>query len=79
MDETLSNRMRAEKLVEAMSLEQKIAQLHGGMRTIDIYNVDMEELENLSEEEYEEQMAQLRVERHVNGIDELGIPRMRVT
>lgn len=79
MDETLSNKERAEKLVEAMTLEQKIAQLHGGMKTIDIYNVDMEELENLSEEEYEERMTQLRVERHVKGIEELGIPRMRVT
>jgi len=79
MDETLTDRERAEKLVDAMSLEQKISQLHGGMKTIDIYNIDMEAMKDLSEEEYEEQMAQLRVERHVNGIDELGIPRMRVT
>lgn len=79
MNESLSDKERAEKLVESMNLDQKISQLHGGMRTIDIYNVDMEAMEDLSEEEYEEQMEQLRVERHVKGLDELGIPRMRVT
>ena len=36
-DTSLSPRERAEKLVEAMTLEQKIAQLHGAMETIDIY------------------------------------------
>jgi beta-glucosidase len=35
----LSPRERGEKLVEAMTLEQKIAQLHGAMETIDIYAV----------------------------------------
>jgi hypothetical protein len=33
-DTSLSPRERAEKLVEAMTLEQKIAQLHGAMETI---------------------------------------------
>ena len=36
-DTALTPRERAEKLVEAMTLEQKIAQLHGAMETIDIY------------------------------------------
>lgn len=79
MNKSLSNRERAIELVQAMSLDQKIAQLHGGMKTIDIYNIDMEEMENLSEEEYEEMMTQLRVERHVLGDEDLGIPRMRIT
>jgi len=37
MDQSLSPRERAEKLVAAMTLEQKIQQLHGNMETIDIY------------------------------------------
>ena len=36
-DTSLSPRERAERLVGAMTLEQKIAQLHGAMETIDIY------------------------------------------
>jgi hypothetical protein len=36
---SLSPRERVEKLVEAMTLEQKIAQLHGAMETIDIYAI----------------------------------------
>ena len=35
-DTSLSPRERATKLVEAMTLEQKIAQLLGAMETIDI-------------------------------------------
>src|SRR4051794_30041513 len=35
-DPSLSPRERATKLVAAMTLEQKIAQLHGAMETIDI-------------------------------------------
>ena len=38
MDQSLSPRERAEKLVAAMTLEQKIAQLHGAMNTINIYD-----------------------------------------
>ena len=37
MDPSLDPRVRAEKLVAAMTLEQKIAQLHGSMNTINIY------------------------------------------
>jgi len=76
MDTSLSPRERAIKLVEAMTLEQKIRQLHGNMETIDIYGLssqakDAEEMEQLA--------AQIRVERHVIAEDELGIPRMRIT
>ena len=38
-DSFLSPREQATKLVEAMTLEQKIAQLHGAMETIDIYAI----------------------------------------
>lgn len=79
MDASKSDRQRAEELVSAMTLEEKIAQLHGGMKTINIYDVDMSAMQDLSDEEYDEMMTQLRVERHVEGIDSLEIPRMRVT
>ena len=36
---SLAYRERAEMLVEAMTLEQKIAQLHGAMEAIDIYAI----------------------------------------
>src|SRR4051812_45409334 len=73
LDTTLSAAERAEKLVEAMTLEQKIAQLHGAMETVDIYALSRET------EDMEQLAAQIRVERHVSGIDELGIPRLRIT
>ena len=76
MDKTLSPRGRAEKLVAAMTLEQKIQQLHGAMATIDIYAISTQVT---SKEEMEQLAAQLRIERHVKGIDELGIPRFRIT
>ncbi|WP_084286265.1 beta-glucosidase family protein [Solirubrobacter soli] len=68
----MSPRERAEKLVATMSLEQKIAQLHGAMETIDIYAA-------ARESRVEELAAQIRIERHVAAIDELGIPRFRIT
>lgn len=71
-DSTLPPRRRAELLVEAMTLEQKIAQLHGSMQTIDIYNMP-------EPEPGADPADQFRVERHVAGIDELGIPRFRIT
>jgi beta-glucosidase len=70
----LSPGERARALVAAMTLEQKIAQLHGAMETIDIYAVPMG-----SAEEIADAADQFRVERHVAGIDELGIPRFRIT
>jgi beta-glucosidase len=76
-DTSLSPRERAEKLVEAMTLEQKIAQLHGAMETIDIYAMSAQAAE--SGADMDELAAQIRVERHVTGIDELGIPRFRIT
>ncbi len=76
MDAALSPRERAEKLVAAMTLEQKIAQLHGNMETIDIYGLANQAT---SAEEMEQLAAQIRVERHVIADDDLGIPRMRIT
>ena len=37
LDPSKTPRQRAERLVAAMTLEQKIAHLHGAMDTIDIY------------------------------------------
>ncbi|MGM9931491.1 beta-glucosidase [Pradoshia sp.] len=80
MDKSLSPRERAEKLVAAMTLEQKIAQLHGAMNTINIYDLpSMDEMNMMSPEEQERLMAQIQVQRHVKGIEELGIPRFRIT
>ncbi|HLM21295.1 MAG TPA: glycoside hydrolase family 3 C-terminal domain-containing protein [Propionibacteriaceae bacterium] len=76
-DTSLSPRERAEKLVEAMTLEQKIAQLHGAMETIDIYAITREATE--SGADMDQLAAQIRVERHVKAIEELGIPRFRIT
>jgi len=44
----MSPRERAEQLVAAMTLEQKIAQLHGAMETIDIYALSATMYEALS-------------------------------
>src|SRR3954469_25605624 len=68
---------RALALVAAMSLDQKIAQLHGAMETIDIYAITTEAKE--SGADMDALAAQIRVERHVEAIDELGIPRFRIT
>ena len=76
-DTSLSPRERAQRLVAAMSLEQKIAQLHGAMETIDIYALTTQAAE--SGEDMDQLAAQIQIERHVAGIDELGIPRFRIT
>ena len=76
-DTSLSPRERAKKLVEAMTLEQKIAQLHGAMETIDIYAITAQAAE--SGADMDQLAAQIRVERHVKAIEELGIPRFRIT
>jgi beta-glucosidase len=76
-DRSLSPRERAEKLVEAMTLDQKIAQLHGAMETIDIYAITAEAAQ--SGEDMDQLAAQIQIERHVQAIDELGIPRFRIT
>lgn len=60
-----------------MTLEQKIAQLHGAMDTLDIHGIAARAAE--SGQSFEEVAGQVRIERHVAGIDELGIPRLRVT
>ena len=70
-------RERAKKLVEAMTLEQKIAQLHGAMETIDIYAITAQAAE--SGADMDQLAAQIRVERHVTAIQELAIPRFRIT
>lgn len=76
LDAARTPRQRAEALVAAMSLEQKIAQLHGNMETIDIYSMSNSAT---SAEEMEQLAAQIRIERHVAATEELEIPRMRVT
>jgi beta-glucosidase len=76
-DTSLSPRERAKRLVEAMTLEQKVAQLHGAMETIDIYAIIAQAAE--SGEDMDQLAAQIQVERHVKAIDELGIPRFRIT
>lgn len=77
LDTSLSPRERAEALVRAMTLEQKIAQLHGAMETIDIYGMTQQAHE--AGEDLDTLAAQIRIERHVDAIDELGIPRFRIT
>jgi beta-glucosidase len=62
-DMSLSPRERAKKLVEAMTLEPKIVQLHGAMETIDIYAITREAAE--SGADMDQLAAQIRVERHV--------------
>ena len=80
MDKSLSPHERAEKLVAAMTLEQKIAQLHGAMETINIYTLpSADEINAMNAEEQELFMAQIQVQRHVKGIEELEIPRFRIT
>jgi beta-glucosidase len=76
LDETSAAGERAAALVAAMTLEQKISQLHGAMETIDIYA-----LSSLATtaEEMEQLAAQIRVERHVDADEHLGIPRFRIT
>jgi beta-glucosidase len=76
-DTSLSPNERAKSLVEAMTLEQKIAQLHGAMETIDIYAITAEAAE--SGADMDQLAAQIQVVRHVTAIDELGIPRFRIT
>lgn len=76
-DTSLSPRERGEKLVEAMTLEEKIAQLHGAMETIDIYGITAQAKD--SGADMDQLAAQIRIERHVRPIDELGIPRFRIT
>src|SRR3954452_7366070 len=76
-DASLSARERAESLVAAMTLEQKIAQLHGAMETIDIYAMSADAA--ASGEGLEQLAAQIQIERHVRAIDEIGIPRFRIT
>jgi len=75
-DTTKSPRERAEALVAVMSVDQKIQQLHGNMETIDIYGMSAQAT---TQEEMDQLAAQIRVERHVAAIDELGIPRFRIT
>jgi beta-glucosidase len=76
-DRSLPAHRRAELLVAAMTLEQKIAQLHGAMETIDIYAMTAQAAE--SGEDFEQLAAQIQVERHVAAIEDLGIPRFRIT
>ncbi|WP_225754393.1 beta-glucosidase [Actinotalea sp. Marseille-Q4924] len=76
-DTSLAPAERARLLVAAMTLEQKIAHLHGAMETIDIYEISARAA--AEGQDLEQLAAQIRVERHVAGIEELGIPRFRIT
>src|SRR3954469_19535556 len=76
-DTSLPPRERAESLVAAMTLEQKIAQLHGAMETIDIYALSSQVAE--SGGDLDQLAAQIQIERHVPAIEQLGIPRFRIT
>ena len=76
-DTSLPPRERATKLVAAMTLEQKAAQLHGAMETIDIYAIAAQAAE--SGTDMDQLAAQIQIERHVKAIDELGISRCRIT
>lgn len=76
MDTSLPPRERAVRLVGAMTVEQKIAQLHGAMETIDIYGMAAQAT---SSAEMDALAAQIRIERHVDAVEELGIPRFRIT
>jgi beta-glucosidase len=76
-DTSTEPRARATQLVAAMSVEQKIAQLHGAMETIDIYAISAQAAE--SGADMDQLAAQIQIERHVTAIDELGIPRFRIT
>jgi beta-glucosidase len=67
-DTSLSPGERAKKLVGAMTLEQKIAQLHGAMETIDIYALSAQAAE--SGADMDQLATQIRVERHVTAIEE---------
>ncbi|WP_084102859.1 glycoside hydrolase family 3 protein [Demequina sp. NBRC 110051] len=78
MDGKLTPRERAVALVEAMTLEQKIGQLHGAMGAIDI-SAFAEAAETMTEEQMEEFAATIRIDRHVKGDEDLDIPRLRVT
>src|SRR4051795_11487359 len=75
--ETGFAREQAERLVAGMTLEQKIAQLHGAMETIDIYALTARAAE--AGEDLDQLASQIQVERHVAAIEELGIPRFRIT
>ena len=77
MDASLPPRRRAELLVAAMDTEQKIAQLHGATPTIDIYALSAQATESGGDPDA--LAAQVRSERHVDAIEELRIPRFRIT
>ena len=66
LDTTRTPRERAVDLVAAMTLDQKIEQLHGAMATIDIYSLANSAT---TAEEMEQLAAQIRIERHVAAHD----------
>ncbi|ATG53011.1 glycosyl hydrolase [Brachybacterium vulturis] len=76
MNTASSPKHRAEQLVLAMSLEQKIGQLHGNMETIDIYSLAAQVT---TQEDMDRLASQIQVERHVAADDDLAIPRFRIT
>nr|WP_232531272.1 glycoside hydrolase family 3 C-terminal domain-containing protein [Microlunatus antarcticus] len=78
LDPARAPRERALALVAAMTLEQKIAQLHGAMATgVDLYALTAAAPENGGDPDLVGEPVE--VVRHVDEIDELGIPRFRIT
>jgi beta-glucosidase len=73
LDASWEPRDRARALVAAMTLEQRIAQLHGAMETIDIHALTAQVAEEGGD--LDQLAEQIQVERHVPPIEELGIPR----
>ncbi|KMY23467.1 beta-1,3-N-acetylglucosaminyltransferase [Actinobaculum suis] len=71
MDTTKTPDERAKALVAAMTLEQKAQQLGGSTPTLDIYDLDMTDPDA--------DLNQIEILRHVDGIEELGIPYFAVT
>lgn len=71
MDATKTPRERAELVVEAMTLEQKVDQLGGAMSTINPYDMDLTDPDT--------DLNQLEVWRHADPVEELGVPRLNIT
>lgn len=71
MDTSKRPRERAALLVAEMTLEQKVDQLGGAMKTINPYNLDMTDPDL--------DLNQLEVWRHAEPIEELNIPRLNIT
>src|SRR3954447_2779276 len=70
--ETGFAREQAERFVASMTLEQKIAQLHGAMERIDIYAMTARAAE--SGTDFDQLAAQTQIGPPVPAIEQRGIP-----